>query len=119
MYVFLADVTVIVHAAFVVFAVLGGFAVVYRMKWAWIHLPVVLWAAMVEFMGWTCPLTPLENFFRGKGCTAPYGTDFIDHYVMSALYPDGLTHRHQVFLGLVVTAINLSVYAWAFFRQRR
>ena len=119
MYAFLADATVIVHAAFVVFAVFGGIAVVYRVKWAWIHLPVALWAAMLEFMDWTCPLTPLENFFRGKGGTAPYDTDFIDHYVMPVLYPGALTHRHQVFLGLAVTVINLSVYTWAIFRRHR
>ena len=79
MYALLADATVILHTAFVVFAVFGGIAVVYRVKWAWIHLPAVLWAAMVKFMGWTCPLTPLENFFMGKGATASYDTDFIDY----------------------------------------
>ncbi|MDQ5988130.1 MAG: hypothetical protein CSYNP_03886 [Syntrophus sp. SKADARSKE-3] len=119
MYTFLANATVIVHVAFVVFAVFGGIAVVYRVKWAWIHIPAALWAAVVELMDWTCPLTPLENFFREKSGMVAYRTDFIDHYVVPVLYPDSLTRRCQVFLGLAVVAFNLSVYAWAFFRRRR
>ena len=63
----LADATVLLHAAFVVFAVAGGLLVARWPRVAWAHLPAVVWAAWVELAGWTCPLTPLENYFRSRG----------------------------------------------------
>src|SRR3989304_4846597 len=59
-----ADLLVVLHLAFVVFVVLGGF---FALRWrqiAWAHVPAALWGAIIEFMGWVCPLTPLENHFR-------------------------------------------------------
>jgi Protein of Unknown function (DUF2784) len=63
----LADATVVVHLLFVLFAVLGGILVA-RWWWvAWAHVPAAIWGAWVEFAGWQCPLTPLENWFRQQG----------------------------------------------------
>jgi hypothetical protein len=117
-YPFLADVAVIVHVAFVLFVVFGGFLVLYRRRWMWLHIPAVVWAVLVEMMGWVCPLTPLENHFRSKGGSLTYGTDFIEYYVMPILYPGALTRRHQIVLGIFVVMINLSIYVWVFYRRR-
>ena len=59
-YQLLADLVLVVHLSFIVFVVTGGFLVQWRKSVAWIHLPAVAWAALTEFMGWICPLTPLE-----------------------------------------------------------
>ena len=63
-YQLLADLIVLGHVAFVVFAVLGGLLALRWQRLVWIHLPAVIWAAIVEFFGWVCPLTPLENWLR-------------------------------------------------------
>lgn len=108
----LADLIVLVHVAFVLFAVLGGLLVVRWRRLIWVHLPAVLWAALIEFGGWACPLTPLENWLREQGGAARYASGFIEHYLLPILYPAGLTRRTQVLLGLLVLVINLLAYGW-------
>jgi len=110
----LSNLILIVHLAFVLFAALGGVLV---LKWrglAWVHAPAFLWAAFIEFAGWVCPLTPLENWFREKGGALPYQTSFIEHYLLPLLYPASLTRNLQIVLGLLVLSINLGFYAWMF-----
>lgn len=92
------------------------------MKWpraAWLHLPAVLWGAIVEFTGWICPLTPLENWLREQADQTGYREDFIAHYLLPTLYPDGLTRDIQLVLGAIVLAINLPIYGWLWRRSRR
>jgi len=115
---FAADAVLIVHAAFVLFVVLGGFAVLRWPSLAWIHVPAAIWGALIEFAGWICPLTPLENSLRVRGGEGGYEGGFIDHYVTSMLYPDGLTRPMQIVLGAFVLALNAFVYARLWRRRR-
>jgi uncharacterized protein DUF2784 len=62
-----ADLVVAVHAAFVVFVVLGGLLVARWPRLAWVHVPAAAWGVFIEFRGWICPLTPLENYLRQRG----------------------------------------------------
>jgi len=113
-----ADAVVVVHLAFVVFAVLGGLLVLRWRRVAWVHLPTVAWAALVELAGWVCPLTPLENRLREKGGSGGYEGGFIDHYLLPILYPDTLTRDVQVTLGVLVLVVNLAVYTAVLVRIR-
>jgi Protein of Unknown function (DUF2784) len=63
-------------------------------------------------MGWTCPLTPWEQSLRAAAGQNAYEGDFIDHYVLAAIYPEGLTRTIQIWLGVGVLALNLVVYAF-------
>ena len=106
-----ADAVLLLHLAFVVFVVLGGFLVLRWRKVAWAHLPAVAWGALVEFSGWICPLTPLENaLFRSSG-EPGYQGDFLAHYLLRALYPQGLTRTTQLMLGGFALAVNVLIYA--------
>ena len=113
----LADATVLLHAAFVVFAVAGGLLVARWPRVAWAHLPAVVWAAWVELAGWTCPLTPLENYFRGRAGEAEYAASFIEHHLLPILYPSALTRPAQWVLGGLVLAINVAIYVVVFKRR--
>lgn len=115
----LADLTVLVHLAFVLFAVLGGTLVLRWRRVAWAHLPTVLWAALIEFAGWICPLTPLENWLRRQGGALGYSGGFIEHYVIPVLYPVGLTRQVQIVLGILVLTINAAIYGWVLRRHLR
>ena len=107
-----ADAVVLLHAAFVLFIVFGGL-LVRRWRWmAWLHVPAVLWGVAIEFGGWVCPLTPLENYLRARGGAAGYEGDFIAHYVLPILYPAALTRHWQWLLGAFAIGINLLVYGW-------
>jgi hypothetical protein len=112
----LANLVLIAHLAFVLFAVLGGFLVLKWRSLAWVHVPACLWGALVELAGWVCPLTPLENWLGEKGGGLVYRTDFIEHYILPLLYPATLTRSLQIFLGLLVLSVNLGLYGWILWR---
>jgi hypothetical protein len=114
----LADLVLLVHAAFVVFVMLGGFAVLRWPRLAWAHLPVAIWGAGIEFTGGICPLTPLENHWRRLAGEQGYTGGFVEHYVVAALYPEGLTRGVQIALGLAVLAVNAAVYLRLWSRRR-
>ena len=113
----LADLVVIGHFAFVLFVIFGGFFVLRSKRVAWIHVPFVLWAIIIEFAGWICPLTPLEILLRRKGGALAYRSGFIEHYILPVLYPVMLTRRLQIILGFLVIAINLGIYWWVWCRS--
>ena len=115
----LADAVVVVHAGAAVFAILGGLLVLRWRRVAWAHVPLALWVALIEFGGWICPLTPLENWLRRRGGEVGYDSGFVDHYIVPVLYPVGLTRPIQVILGVLVLALNVAVYGWVIRRWRR
>jgi uncharacterized membrane protein YhhN len=105
-----ADFVVVLHLAFILFVVGGGFL---ALKWraiAWIHVPVVVYGAVLEFFSWVCILTPLENWLRVRGGSQGYETSFTEHYILPLIYPSELTYRLQVILGIFVLTINLIAY---------
>lgn len=115
----LADATVALHAAFVIFVIGGGLLVARWPRVAWLHLPAAAWGAWVELAGWICPLTPLENWLRERGGGAAYTSGFIEHYVLPILYPASLSRPVQWVLGGLVILVNIAVYAVVFRRRAR
>ena len=117
-----ANIVLIIHLGFVIYVVCGGFLIL-RWKWsAFIHLPAVLWGALLEFNGWICPLTPLEQSLRAVGGQKGYSGGFIEHYLLSILYPAGLTQDIQILLGIFVVIVNGAVYLFCvyhFFIRRQ
>ncbi len=113
-----ADFVLLLHLAFVLFVVAGGLLVLKRPRLAWLHLPAVAWGAVVEFTGWICPLTPLENVFRKLAGSSTYDADFIQHYILPLLYPAELTRDVQLILGLIVIVLNVVAYGWLWQRAR-
>lgn len=100
-----ADLVVVIHLLFIGFVV-GGVFLAWR--WArivWAHVPAVIYGALVEFAGFTCPLTLLENDLRRHAGQAGYHGGFITHYLVKVIYPPGLTRGMQVGLGLLVLLV--------------
>lgn len=118
-YIVLADVVLILHFAFILFVGLGAVLVLRWGRVAWIHLPCAFWGAWIEFQGWICPLTPMENHFRRLGGEVGYSGGFIEHYLVSLIYPSGLTRETQIRLGVVVVAINVVAYGLMGWRRWR
>ena len=115
----LADLVVLLHFGFIVFAVLGGLLVLRCPKTAWLHLPAVAWVVFVEFHLRYCPLTPLENDLRARAGIDPYGGGFIDHYNMPLISPPGRTPAIQDVLGLLLVTSYIIIYSVAWRRHRR
>lgn len=114
----LADLVLVFHFAFVLFVVLGGLLVVRWPKLALLHIPAAIWGVLIEYSGWICPLTPLENSLRVRGGEAGYSGGFIEHYIQPVLYPSGLTRGTQIVLGSLALLINLAAYAVVLSRRR-
>lgn len=106
-----ADLLVLLHFAFILFVVLGGFLALKWRRLAWLHVPAAIWGALIEFTGGICPLTPLENLLRQAAGSQTYSSGFIEHYILPLIYPAGLTHDIQLFLGVGVVLVNALVYS--------
>lgn len=111
LYRILADLVILLHVLFIVFVVAGGFFVLCRTWLALLHLPAAVWGASIEFSGNICPLTPLENHFSHLAGQQGYSSGFIEHYLIPIVYPAGLTHEIQIYLGLFVVVVNLILYS--------
>lgn len=115
---FAADALVVVHLAFVVFVVVGGFLVWRWPRLVWIHLPAALWGGLIEFSGWICPLTPLENRLRQMAGDSGFEGGFIEHYIIPVVYPPGLTRGLQLAIGATVVLVNAATYTIYLTRKR-
>ncbi len=115
----LADCLVLVHLGFVAFVIAGGLLALWRPWLRWIHLPAAAWGALVEFTGWICPLTPWEQALRLNAGHAGYSGGFVQHYMLTWLYPEWLTANVQVVLGVLVVGVNVAIYAFVGRRQPR
>ena len=112
-----ADLVVVVHLLFIGFIV-GGVFLTWRWPLIiWAHIPAVIYGALVEFAGFTCPLTLLENDLRQRAGEAGYRGGFIAHYLVKVIYPPGLTHGMQIGLGVLLLLVAMIGY-WGFLRRR-
>ena len=115
----LADAVLILHLGFVSFVLLGGLLLLRWTRIAWLHVPAAIWGVLIEYTGWICPLTPLENSFRARGGETGYSGGFIEHYIQPVLYPAGLTRGTQIVLGSIALLVNLTAYAVVLARRNR
>ncbi len=115
----LADIVVITHLLFIVFALLGGLLLLWRGALVWLHLPAAIWIALISFQGWICPLTSLENRFRLAAGAEGYSGGFVENYIIPLIYPVALSGQTQVLLGIIAVVINASVYAYVLYRRKR
>ena len=109
-----ADLIVLIHFAFILFVIFGGFLAMKWRKVIWLHMPAAVWGVLIEFYGWICPLTILENQLRRDNNNGAYSTGFIEHYIIPVIYPEGLTPEIQIILGIVVIVVNLFIYTLVF-----
>lgn len=113
-----ADTVLLLHLAFILFALLGALLAA-RWRWlVWVHLPAAAWGFYVELTGRVCPLTDWENHFRRLAGQAGYAESFIEHYLLALIYPAGLTREIQFVLAGIVVIVNVALYAWLWRRWR-
>ena len=100
-----ADLIVLIHFGFIFFVIFGGFLALKCRKLIWLHAPAAIWGALIEFFGWFCPLTTLENELRRNNEDEAYSTGFIEHYIIPVIYPEGLTRDIQIVLGIALISL--------------
>lgn len=105
-----ATLVVVVHLAFVVFLLAGGF-----LAWRWpallkVHVPAVLTSAALALAGLDCPLTDLEKWLRTQGGVPTYEDGFIAHYLVEPLTGGGITPTLRMGLRISTVAVVLLAY---------
>lgn len=113
-YSILADTVLVIHLLFIIFVILGGLL---SLRWRWsasVHLPLLAWAVLIEYRGWICPLTPLENSLRISGGERGYSGGFIEHYLLPLIYPEAMTRGVQIILGTLLIIINICIYFYSY-----
>ncbi len=95
-YLIAADLVLVVHLLFIGFVV-GGSFLAWRWPWViWVQLPAMVYGALVELVGFACPLTALQNYLLTRARRPGYRGGFISHYLIQVIYPPGLTRGIQV-----------------------
>ncbi len=118
-YTFLADMVLVTHLLFILFVIFGGIAVLGNRWVAFAHLPAAIWAILLEFFGWRCPLTPLEQWLRVCSGRGSYENGFIEHYLMQLIYPQALTRNLQIIFGCLVLIINSLLYIYILWKRNK
>ena len=114
-----ADAVLLLHLAFILFALFGAALALRWPRIVRLHLPAALWAAGIELTGAICPLTYLENDLRVRAGQQGYADGFIEHYLLPVLYPAGLTPAVQYMLAGIVLGVNLLLYTLLWLRRDR
>lgn len=118
----LADLIVILHAAYVGFVVLGLAAILIGvvLRWNWVrnlwfraaHLAAIAVVAIKAIAGTVCSLTTLENFLRQRGGQARYPGDFVGYWAHQLIFFEGppwvFTTCYVAFTLLVVALLVLA-----------
>jgi len=105
-----ADVVLVAHALFVLFAVFGALLVVVDYRIVFVHLPVVAWSSIVNLAHGTCPLTPLERQLRIQAGQASFEGGWIQNYIEPWLRPLGMPRRLELVAGISIVVWNALLY---------
>ena len=110
MYELAADLTLIVHFAFIIFVVFGALLFFVSTKIIYVHVPALIWGIYIELTHSVCPLTYLENWFLQKANLTTYSEGFIQNYLVPIVYPKNLTEDLQTYLAIVLIVVNMILY---------
>ena len=119
MYELAADLTLIVHFAFILFVVFGALLFFVSAKIVFIHIPAFIWGSYIELTNSICPLTYLENWFLHKANLTAYSEGFIQNYLMPIVYPMSLTKNLQIYLGIALIVVNIIIYGFIFNKLKK
>ena len=119
MYELAANLTLIVHFAFILFVVFGALLFFVATKIIFVHFPALIWGSYIELTNSICPLTYLENWFLHKANLTTYSEGFIQNYLVPIVYPVSLRKDLQIYLGIALIVINIVIYAFIFNKMKK
>lgn len=122
----LADVILVVHAAYVLFVIGGQMLILsgWVLGWNWTrglafrvaHLVAIGFVMIEAWLGVTCPLTSLENGLRNRAHAGAYNTSFISYWLDRLIFysaPD------WVFIMIYTGFTALVILTWLAYPPRR
>ncbi|SFA77028.1 Protein of Unknown function [Amycolatopsis marina] len=111
---FLAGATAVVHFAALIYIGFGGF-----LAWRWprsilVHVFFAAWGFLVVAFPLACPLTALEDHFRGLQGLGPLPNGFNEYYIYGELIPRWLLPL----AGAIALVVFVVSYVGAYLRWR-
>lgn len=82
------------------------------------HLASLVYAILIETLGFPCPLTFAEQFFRRRAGLQSYEGSFLLHYLESLIYPD-VPPALLTGVAVALCAALLALYALRFRRRHQ
>jgi len=119
MYELAADLTLIIHFTFILFVIFGALLFFITTKIIFIHIPAFIWGSYIELTHSICPLTYLEYWFLHKSNLTTYSEGFIQHYLVSIVYPTNLSKDLQIYLGIAIIVVNMIIYGFIISRLKK
>jgi hypothetical protein len=110
-----AELVAILHMAYLVYMIFGGFLALHRFAWIWPHIVSTVYSIYVTTTSFTCPVTTLEKWLLVRGGETPYEGSFIAHYLRGVLYPP----QYEKALWLSGMALAVVSYVIVLARRRR
>lgn len=104
-----ADLTVVVHFAFIIFVIFGALLVRKYPGLKYAHWVSLGYGLLVEVFNWYCPLTLLEQYLRDRGGRHAYDRSFLVHYLDRLIYWD-VPQWVLIAGAAVVAALNIVFY---------
>lgn len=118
-WVWAADATLVVHAAYVLFVIGGQLLIVtgWIRSWCWtrnmvfrlIHLISIGFVMLEGWLGVACPLTVLENFLRMKSGSGMYERSFLSYWLERVIF---YTAPEWVFIAIYTGFGVLVIVTW-------
>jgi hypothetical protein len=108
-----AQAVVVLHMAFLVYMVLGGFLALRWFRLIWPHVGVIVYSFYVTLTSFTCPATTLEKWLLAMGGQTPYEGSFIHQYLRGRLYPTELE------TAVWISCMAIAIASWVFVVTRR
>jgi hypothetical protein len=113
LYKILADMVVLIHFLWILFLLFGALLGVRYKAIKILHISGLLFAFVIQVLGWYCPLTDLEVWLRAKhDPSLAYTGSFIIHYVERVIY---LEISPQLIFSLTLLLIGFNV--WLYLRK--
>ena len=110
LYKILADTVVLIHFLWILFLIFGAFPGVRYKAVKMLHISGLVFAFVIQILGWYCPLTHLEVWLRAKhDPSLSYAGSFIIHYVEGLIYIE-ISAGMIFFLTLLLIGFNVWFY---------
>ncbi|MEW6536848.1 MAG: DUF2784 domain-containing protein [Candidatus Auribacterota bacterium] len=122
-----ADCIAVIHALWIVFMITGGILTLHALvtrhkgylRWRFfrtLHVIGIVFVSILAGLQYYCPLTILENYFRGLSGAGEFGNFFISHYLNKFIYPDIPVY---MITGATISLAVFSVVTYIIFPPKR
>ena len=126
MWLALADLTLVLHAAYVLFVIGGQLLILlgWGLEWMWtrrflfrlLHLLAIGFVMLEAWLGVTCPLTLLESKLRERAGDVAYNSSFISYWLDRLIF---YVAPEWIFIVIYTVFALLVILTWVFYPPRR